>query len=140
MKILLFTLILLTFGIKSMKAQEHNNTVDNSNKLAVVWTSGDIEVAEKMVFMYVTNAMKQGWFDEVSFIVWGPSSKLLSENESLQKRIKEMQEIGIKVEACIHCANIYGIADNLQALNIDIKGMGAPLSNYIKNGWKTLSF
>lgn len=140
MQKLLILIISLTFGTNTIKAQEQKNTMDNSNKLAVVWTSGDIEVAEKMVFMYVTNAKKQAWFDEVVFIVWGPSAKLLSENEILQKRISEMQELGIKVEACVHCANMYGVADDLKDLDIDVKGMGVPLSNYLKDGWKTLSF
>lgn len=140
MKKVLILITGLIFSAITMKAQEQKNAPDNSNKLAVVWTSGDIEVAEKMVFMYVTNAKKQAWFDDVVFIVWGPSAKLLTENEVLQKRIKEMQDLGIKVEACVHCANMYGVADNLKALNIDVKGMGVPLSNYLKEGWKTLSF
>ncbi len=112
---------------------------DNSNKLAVLWASGDPEVAEKMCFMYTYNAKKQGWFDEVVLIVWGPSAKLLSENKMLQDYIKKMQEAGIKMEACITCANMYGIVEPLQKMGIDVKGMGVPLSNYLKNGWKTLS-
>ena len=74
----------------------------DKNKLVVVWTSGDIEVAEKMVFMYVYNARKAKWFDEVSFIVWGPSAKLLSENDKLQEELKEMQEIGI-IDRGLYC-------------------------------------
>ena len=112
---------------------------DNSNKLAVLWTSGDPEVAEKMGFMYTYNAKKQGWFDEVVLIVWGPSAKLLSENEMLQDYIKKMQDAGVKVEACVACARMYGVDDDLKKMGIDVKGMGIPLSDYLKEGWKTLS-
>lgn len=127
------------------KAVEEGNTKTaqvktNVDKLVVLWTSGDPEVAEKVCFMYTYNAKKQGWFKEVTLIVWGPSSKLLSENEDLQEYVKKMMEVGIKVEACIHCANMYGVTPKLKELGIDVKGMGKPLSNYLKDGYKTLNF
>ena len=125
----------------ALRAQEENEEHKmKSDKLVVVWTSGDIEVAEKMVFMYVYNARKAGWFDEVSFIVWGPSAKLLVENERLQVEVKKMIEAGIKVEACIACARMYGVENDLKELGIDVKGMGVPLSDYLKNDYKVLTF
>jgi len=110
-----------------------------TSKLAVLWTSDDLDLAEKMAFMYTYNAKKQGWFDEVVLIVWGPSAKLLSENKMLQDYVKKMQETGIVVEACMACARMYGVDQKLLELDIDVKGMGVPLSNYLKEGWKTLS-
>ena len=109
-------------------------------RLAVVWTSGDPEVAEKVCFMYTNNAKLKGWFDEVVLIVWGPSAKLLSENKQLQESIKKMMADGVKVEACIACANMYGVADQLKSFGIDVKGMGSVLSDYLKGGWKVLTF
>jgi hypothetical protein len=122
-----------------IKAQNETKMEDNSNKLAVLWTSGDPDVAEKMAFMYTYNAKKQGWFDEVVLIVWGPSAKLLSENKMLQNYVKMMQDAGIKIEACMACARMYDVDGKLQELGIDVKGMGVPLTNYLKEGWKTLS-
>jgi hypothetical protein len=61
-------------------------------RLAVLWTSGDRDVALKMVFMYTLNAKRRAWFDEVQLIVWGPSSKLLSVDEELQAAVAEMEE------------------------------------------------
>ena len=109
-------------------------------RLAVVWTSADPEVAEKVCFMYTHNAKLQSWFDDVVLIVYGPSAKLLSENVDVQAQIKLMIADGIKVEACIACANMYGVADQLTALDIDVKRMGSVLSGYLKDGWKVLTF
>ena len=39
------------------------------SRLAVLWTSGDPEVALNVAFMYTLNARRQGWFDEVTLIV-----------------------------------------------------------------------
>ena len=131
---------MLTFAlVNSVTAQNTKKMEDNSNKLAVLWTSGDPDVAEKMGFMYTYNAKKQGWFDEVVLIVWGPSAKLLSENKMLQDYVKKMQEAGVKVEACTACAKMYGVNQQLEDMGIDVKGMGVPLTQYLKEGWKTLS-
>ncbi|HPF52709.1 MAG TPA: DsrE family protein [Draconibacterium sp.] len=111
----------------------------NSNKLAVLWTSGDPDVAEKMVFMYAFNSKRNGWFDEVVLIIWGPSAKLAVENAMIKDYIKKMQEAGVKTEACLHCAKMYGVDEKLAKMGVDVKGMGVPLSQYLKSGWKTLS-
>jgi hypothetical protein len=132
-------IILALFLFGGVFAQNVTKMEDNSNKLAVLWTSGDPDLAEKMAFMYTYNAKKQGWFDEVVLIVWGPSAKLLSENEMLQEYVKKMQEAGVKVEACMACARMYEVDGKLKDLGIDVKGMGVPLSNYLKEGWQTLS-
>lgn len=134
--------ILLIFAIVfvcNTFAQKPQKMEDNSNKLAVLWTSGDPDVAEKMGFMYTYNAKKQGWFDEVVLVVWGPSAKLLSENKMLQDYVKKMIDAGVVVEACVACARMYGVDKQLAEMGIDVKGMGVPLTNYLKNGWKTLS-
>ncbi|HKI88570.1 MAG TPA: DsrE family protein [Draconibacterium sp.] len=138
MKKLLF--LMLTIALfNGATAQNTKKMEDNSNKLAVLWTSGDPDVAEKMGFMYTYNAKKQGWFDEVVLIVWGPSAKLLTENKMLQDYVKKMQEAGVKVEACMACAKMYGVDQQLAKMGIDVKGMGVPLTNYLKNGWKIIT-
>ncbi len=66
------------------------------NKLAVLWTSGDAEVAHKVCFMYTGGAKRQKWFDEVILIIWGPSSRILAADKDLQAAVKKMQEDGVK--------------------------------------------
>jgi hypothetical protein len=97
-------------------------------------------VAHNVAFMYAHNAKKVGWFDEVTLIVWGPSQRLLADDKSLQAKIKAMQQDGIVVEACIACAMNYNIVEELKALGISVRGMGAPLTHYLKDGWKVLTF
>jgi hypothetical protein len=93
-----------------------------------------------MAFLYAFNAQRRHWWDSVTLIVWGPSSKLLSGDPELQKKIKEMQEVGVKLEACKACADEYGVSNALQSLGADVKYMGVPLTNYIKEGYPILTF
>ena len=100
--------------------------------LVVLWTSGDRDVALKMVFMYTLNAKLKGWWEEVILIVWGPSAELLSRDKELQEKIGQMKEAGIVLEACKACADMYGVAPDLEAQGIEVKYMGVPLSDYLK--------
>ena len=110
------------------------------SKLAVLWTSGDSDVAHRVAFMYTHNAKRAGWFDEVTLIVWGPSQRILVGDKDLQAEVKAMLKDGIRVEACIHCAMSYGIVDQLKALGITVQAEGVPLTNYLKGDWKVLTF
>ncbi len=110
------------------------------SKLGVLWTSGDREVALKMVFMYTLNAKKQAWFDEVQFIVWGPSSKLLSVDQELQMEVAKMKEAGVELVACKACSDSYGVSDKLEELGVEVKYMGRPLTDMLKGDWAVVTF
>ena len=110
------------------------------DKLVVVWTSDDPYVAERVALMYTHAAKTNNWFRDVTLIVWGPSAKLISENIRLQDKIKAMQKDGVKIEACIACSNAYGVTEDLKKLGYMVKGMGKPLTDYLKTGAKVLTF
>jgi hypothetical protein len=136
----LLGLILVSRSLISAEVSPIQGDLEAPSKLMVLWTSGDREVALKMVFMYTFNAKKRGWWDEIRFVIWGPSSKLLSEDEELQKGIKEMMGAGVEVQACKACADMYGVSDKLAALGIEVKYMGVPLTDMLKGGWTSLTF
>ena len=110
------------------------------SKLMVLWTSGDRDVAIKMVYMYAYNAKKQGWWDEVRFVIWGPSSLLLSVDKELQDYLKKMKDEGVILEACKACSDMYGVSDKLTAMGVDVKYMGKPLTEMLKSGYTTMTF
>ncbi len=150
MKKITLTLILAALvisGCASQTADVHHRdtgvrgTSANADKLAVLWTSDNPYVAHKVCFMYTHAAKKQGWFDEVQLIVWGPSSKLLSENTAIQAKVKAMMADGVVVKACKACADSYGVSDKLASLGLEVKYMGAPLSRMLKSDeWEVLTF
>ncbi len=108
--------------------------------LVVVWTSGDIYVAERMVFMYTHAVVSKNFFDKAVLIIWGPSAKLVAENLKVQQKLRAMQNDGVLIQACITCANEYGVADELKDMGFEVKAMGETLSGYLKDGAKVLTF
>lgn len=104
-----------------------------ANRLTIVWTSGDPEVAHRMALMYGHAAKTAGWFDEVRLIVWGPSSRLLAADKDLQEKLSQMQGDGVILQACVVCADSYGVTEKLRELGLEVKGMGEPLSDLVKD-------
>lgn len=117
-----------------------NNDETNNDKLVIVWTSDDPYVAERVALMYTHAAKTAGWFNEVTLIIWGPSAKLTAENLKIQKKLKTMQNDGVEIKACIVCADAYGVAEDLKNLDFEVKGMGKPLTDYLKSDAKVLTF
>ncbi len=147
-KVLIFA-VLVTYALTAsghIKAQTGDNLqtrdtlkIPGNEKLVILWTSGDREVALKMVFMYTYNAKKYKWWDDFTLLVWGPSAKLLSEDKELQDYIVKIIESGVVVEACKGCADMYGVSEKLEELGVNVYYTGKVLSDYIKEGRNILT-
>jgi hypothetical protein len=107
--------------------------------LYVLWTSGDPITADKMVFMYTINSLVHGWWEEVTLVIWGGSTQLVSENEAIQQRIKDALSAGVYVTACKACADQLGVSEQLTNLGVDVQYLGIALSNVLKNDEKLLT-
>jgi hypothetical protein len=107
--------------------------------LYILWTNDNVITAEKMVFMYGINAMRYGWWENVTLIVWGATAKLVAENERIQALIAEAREKGVYVTACKACADQLGVSETLEALGIDVEYLGIPLTDVLKNDEKLIT-
>lgn len=90
--------------------------------------------------MYAFNARAHGWWKNITLLVWGPSAKLVAENEDIRKGICELIDSGINIEACKACSDEYGVSNKLSALGIHVKYMGQPLTEYLKSGLRIITF
>lgn len=141
--LLLLTVILLPSQVNAQiendPARQKNEMTESNEKLVILWTSGDREVALKMLFMYTYNAKKNGWWDDITLVVWGPSAKLLSEDSELQEYMKKIMETGVAVRACKGCADQYGVSEKLEELGITVIYIGKEFTDYIKEGHRILT-
>lgn len=139
-KTLLSLISILVLTGSGMMAQSDVSSDSSADKLVVLWTSDDPYVAERVALMYTHAAKTAGWFSEVTLIIWGPSAKLAAENIKVQEKLKAIQNDGVVIEACVVCANAYGVTDDLKKMDFVVKGMGSPLTGYLKSGAKVLTF
>jgi len=105
----------------------------DTQELVVLWTSGDQEVAENMVFMYTLNAALNDWWDDVTLLVWGASTGLLRDERSLDVWIDQFRDADVTLEACKSCAENYDAVADLEDLDIDVYYVGETLTEYIKD-------
>jgi len=107
--------------------------------LYVLWTNDNLITAEKMVFMYTVNSLKRGWWEKVTLIIWGATTKLVSENVTIQAKIKEALDAGVHVTACKACADQLGVTETLEKLHVEVKFWGQPLTEVLENNEKLLT-
>lgn len=100
----------------------------------ILWTTNNKETAIHMVLLYAHNAKLKGWMEEVTVLVWGASQQLISQDKKIQEKVKTMINDGVKVVACLKCADNMEITDSLNSCNIDVFYTGEYLSNWIKSG------
>lgn len=110
-----------------------------TEKLYILWTNADPIASEKMVMMYGINSKLNGWWNEVTIIIWGATAKLVAENALLQEKIKQALHVGVNVSACKSCAEQLGVSDALVELGIEVKYWGEPLTEILKENWKLLT-
>ena len=107
--------------------------MEKKSKLYILWTNDNPITAELMVFMYGINSKKKQWWQEVTIIVWGATTKLVAENPKIQELIEEAKLEGVHISACKACADQLGLSTQLERLKIETIYWGEPLTKLLKN-------
>ena len=108
--------------------------------LHVLWTTGEKDVAIRMVFVYLLNSKGNGWWDDIHLIIWGPSAKLLSEDPLIQQEVDYLLQSGIFIEACEGCTESYGITAKIRGFGIPVRYMGESLTEILNGDDKLITF
>jgi hypothetical protein len=114
------------------------NKEASMDKLYILWTNADIITSRHMVFMYAGNAKRNGWWRDVTIIIWGTSAELLKNNAQMCEDIAELMSHGVEVIACKACADRLGATQTLTNLGIEVEYLGTYLTDVIKDPAKSL--
>ena len=102
------------------------------SKLHILWTNDNIYTSNMMVLMYSTNSMLHKLWDDVTVIIWGPTARLVSEDELIQEQVRAAMHAGVHFSACANCARQFGVTEKLESLGIEVMPWVEPLTNIIK--------
>ena len=108
-------------------------------KLNILWTNADEIAFDKMVAMYARNAKINGWWQEITVIIWGSTAKLAADSELVKLRIRELLQVGVRVVACKACSDSLGATESLLAQGIDVQYLGEELTRILKADEKLLT-
>jgi hypothetical protein len=103
------------------------------NKLLIVWSSGEIEVAKKLVLLYGSVMLERKYWDEATIMIWGPSAQILAQNRELQEQMKVVRDSGVKFNACVVCTDDYGVSDTLKELGVALIHTGEMLTEALQS-------
>ncbi len=110
------------------------------DKLLIVWSTAEIEVAKKMVLLYSSVIIPRGYWDQAHLMIWGPSAKLLSENIELQEILVQIKDTGVELSCCVVCSDEYHVTEKLASLGIEMIHTGEVLTSALKEDWKVITF
>lgn len=113
--------------------------MSKNTHLYVLWTSDNPVTAEKMVFMYTINSLANGWWENVTIIIWGAAAQLVGEDDNVRQMLGKALKAGVHVTACKACADQLGVTEALEELNVEVKYWGAPLTEILKDEEKLLT-
>ena len=113
--------------------------MNKNTDLYVLWTSDNPVTAEKMVFMYTINSLANGWWENVTIIIWGAAARLAGEDDNVREMAAKALKAGVHITACKACADQLGVTEALEELNVEVKYWGADLTELLKNEEKLLT-
>jgi len=126
-------------GMEKSNPSKKGEKMAEKDHLYILWTNADPITAEKMVFMYGINSRLKGWWEKVTLIIWGATTKLSAENPEIQKKIKEAMDAGVHVTACKACADQLGATEALEKMNVEVIYWGVPLTKILKDDERLLT-
>ena len=103
------------------------------NKLLIVWSSGEKEVAKKLVLLYGSVMLERKYWDEATIMIWGPSAVVLAQSKELQEQMKIVRDSGVKFNACVVCTDDYGVSDTLKELGVELIHTGEMLTEALQS-------
>ncbi len=110
------------------------------NKLLIVWSTEEVEVAKKMVLLYGSVILPRRYWDRAHLMVWGPSARVLAENIELQEMLKTVQQSGVETSTCVVCSDDYGVSEKLESLGVKAIHTGELFTEALQNDWKVITF
>lgn len=102
----------------------------------LIWLASSEREKLKPAIVYGINARKYGWLDDVKFVVFGESEKLLLEDNELFNLINDNENTAY----CKFVSEEFGITDKLEKKGANVIYVGEYISNLIKNGYQVMTF
>ena len=105
-----------------------------ATKVLIWLASGELEKLQPGI-LYGTNARKFGWLDDVQFVVFGESERLLLKHPETFALLNDNS-----AAYCKFVADDMGITAELEEKGANIIYVGDYISKFIKDGYQVITF
>jgi hypothetical protein len=108
------------------------------SKVLIVISTGEAEKALTGL-MYAYRTMSEGWIDDVKVVFFGPSEKLLVQDERIAQLAQRICEAE-KPFVCKFISDQEGISEQIEDLGLKVEYVGTIMSDFIKDGYVPMVF
>lgn len=105
----------------------------SKDNLLIVLSSQKKEILNNFPLLYSSVVLERKYWKSCHLMFWGPSIKTLAKSKKMQKKIKIIQDSGVKMSACIVCVQEYDLIKKIKNLNITINHTGELLTKALKD-------
>ena len=84
--------------------------------------------------MFAKNAKLRSWFDDVKVVFFGPSEKLVVQDEDVKKQVKEISTAAESF-ACKAISDREGISKEIEAIGPAVIYVGSKITSLINDGY-----
>ncbi|MCL4478451.1 MAG: hypothetical protein M1381_05030 [Deltaproteobacteria bacterium] len=106
--------------------------------LVIVSTENREKALGALVF--VQNSLKNGRFEDLKLILFGPSEKLASADQALQSIIADIVSMKGNPIACKAISDMHNIGKELTSLGFKLEYVGDPIGQFINDGYLPMVF
>jgi hypothetical protein len=104
-----------------------------TTRVLVIISSGEKEKALTGL-MYARNTIKFGWLDDVRVIFFGPSQKLMVEDEDVRNEATEMARLGETI-ACKFTSDRDELSGDILGLGVQVEYVGTIIADLLQQGY-----
>lgn len=105
------------------------------SKVLIWLASADVDKLKAGV-LWATNAQRNQWVDEIRVVVFGPSERVVAEDEAL---FEQIQGFGGSMY-CSHVAETEGLIEALETKGAQLVKVGEPIGRMIRDGYEVITF
>ena len=101
--------------------------------LHILWTNADPVVFDKMVLMYAVNSLVRGWWEKVTVILWGETSRLAATDPAVREAHCPGHGAGGEILGLVlPAAKELGVEQALRDMGLEVISWGPPLTELLK--------
>jgi len=141
--ILLIAMIFL-LGLPSMAQEGSPGTAFLQEKstspesVTILWSSNDPDVFYNCIMPYYNYSCEKHCWKEMNLLMWGPSVRLLAENQDLQIDLSELISRGLNVKASKYSMDKFKVTEKMSRLGVEALYIEEDITRELKKGMANL--
>ena len=138
--VFLLTALIFLLGYSSMAQEGSPGTAffqeeeTSPESVTILWSSGDPDVFYNCIKPYYNYTCEKNCWNKMNLLLWGPSIRLLKENQDLQDDLAELISRGLKVKASRYSMEKYHLTEKLSKLGMEVLYIEEDITNELKGG------